>query len=104
MFCSNEIYNNKIVGHKTIGTAIASYYITERPWKNKAYDPYTTRSYTILIFSTKSKAAPFQLESIPCKSHSLSPFFTLSKCHPLGLLCILIGGLSRKKGTLGERI
>ena len=36
-----EIYNNEIRGHKTIGTAIASYYITERPWKDESYDPFT---------------------------------------------------------------
>ncbi len=36
-----EIHDNKIIGHKTIGTAIASYHITERPWKNETYDPFT---------------------------------------------------------------
>jgi parallel beta-helix repeat protein len=41
-----EVYNNRIIGHKTIGTAIASYYITENPWEDKNYDPY---SYDIRI-------------------------------------------------------
>jgi len=35
-----EVYNNRIIGHKTIGTAIASYYITENPWEDEDYDPY----------------------------------------------------------------
>lgn len=41
-----EVYDNRIIGHKTIGTAIASYYITENPWEDEAYDPY---SYDISI-------------------------------------------------------
>ncbi len=40
-----EIYDNEIIGHKTFGTAIASYHITERPWNNKAYDPFTYNIY-----------------------------------------------------------
>lgn len=53
-----EIYNNKIVGHKTIGTAIASYYITERPWKNEAYDPYTTKVNVHDNIYQRKKAIP----------------------------------------------
>jgi parallel beta-helix repeat protein len=41
-----EIYNNEITGHKTMGTAVASYQVTENPWENEAYDPY---SYDIYI-------------------------------------------------------
>lgn len=41
-----EIYNNEITGHKTMGTAVASYHVTENPWENEAYDPY---SYNISI-------------------------------------------------------
>ena len=36
-----NIYENNITGHKTIGTAIASYHITELPWKDERYDPFT---------------------------------------------------------------
>lgn len=36
-----NIHDNTITGHKTIGTAIASYHITERPWKDERYDPFT---------------------------------------------------------------
>jgi len=40
-----EVYDNEILGHKTIGTAIASYYITEKPWNDDNYDPYTYDIY-----------------------------------------------------------
>ncbi|NRB63303.1 MAG: right-handed parallel beta-helix repeat-containing protein [Saprospiraceae bacterium] len=53
-----EIYDNEISGHKTIGTAIASYQITEKPWNNQDYDPYT---YAIDIrnnYYTRKKALP----------------------------------------------
>lgn len=36
-----EVYDNRIIGHKTIGTAIASYQIAEKPWEDENYDPYT---------------------------------------------------------------
>jgi len=35
-----EVFNNKIMNHKTIGAGIISYYMTEIPIKDKAYDPY----------------------------------------------------------------
>ncbi len=41
-----EVFDNEIIGHKTFGTAIASYYITRNPWDNKDYNPY---SYDIHI-------------------------------------------------------
>lgn len=40
-----EVYNNEIIGHKTIGAAIASYYITEKSWNDENYDPYTYDIY-----------------------------------------------------------
>lgn len=40
-----EVYDNEIIGHKTIGTAVASYQITQLPWKDQAYDPYTYGIY-----------------------------------------------------------
>lgn len=36
-----EIYDNDIIGHKTMGTAVASYLMTQLPWKDTNYDPYT---------------------------------------------------------------
>ncbi len=42
-----EIFENEISGHKTIGTAIASYQITEKPWADTTYNPY---SYDISIY------------------------------------------------------
>jgi len=36
-----EIYNNEIIGHKTMGASVASYHITENPWESEEYDPYT---------------------------------------------------------------
>jgi len=34
------IYDNDILDHKTMGTAIASYQVTEKPWEDEAYNPY----------------------------------------------------------------
>ncbi|HMQ48084.1 MAG TPA: parallel beta-helix domain-containing protein [Saprospiraceae bacterium] len=36
-----EIYDNEIIGHKTMGIAIASYQITENAWESTTYDPFT---------------------------------------------------------------
>lgn len=36
-----EVYDNEIIGHKTMGTAIASYQFTQLPWKDRSYDPFT---------------------------------------------------------------
>jgi len=38
---SVAIYDNQILGHKTIGTAIASYGITQKKYKDNDYNPYT---------------------------------------------------------------
>ncbi len=38
-----EIFDNTITENKTFGVAIASYYITETPIKDEAYDPYSYR-------------------------------------------------------------
>ena len=40
-----EIFENEIIGHKTIGTAIASYQITQKPWNNKSYNPFSSEIY-----------------------------------------------------------
>ncbi len=40
-----EVFDNEIVGHKTIGLGIASYYLTETPWNSKDYDPYVRNVY-----------------------------------------------------------
>ena len=39
---SVDIYHNTIVDHKTVGVAIASYQITERPIEDSLYGPYTS--------------------------------------------------------------
>lgn len=38
-----EIFDNQIIGHKTFGASIASYYVAELPIKDQQYDPYPTR-------------------------------------------------------------
>ena len=45
-----EIYDNEIIGHKTIGTAIASFQIAQKPWNDKNYDPYT---YNVHVYNNK---------------------------------------------------
>ena len=40
-----EIFNNKIWDNKTASTVIASYFITETPIKDKAYNPYPSAIY-----------------------------------------------------------
>lgn len=41
-----EIYSNDIIDNKTFGIGIASYYITEKKFEDKEYDPYSYRIYT----------------------------------------------------------
>lgn len=36
-----EVYDNEVIGHKTMGAAIASYHIVQLKWTDKNYDPYT---------------------------------------------------------------
>lgn len=38
-----EIFNNDIIDNKTVGTSVVSYYITQRKFKDEAYDPYAYR-------------------------------------------------------------
>jgi parallel beta-helix repeat protein len=38
-----EIFNNKIINNKTVGTGIISYFMTETPIKDKDYYPYPTK-------------------------------------------------------------
>lgn len=40
-----EIFNNDVTDNRTLGTSIASYYITELPIEDEAYDPYPTNIY-----------------------------------------------------------
>ncbi len=37
-----EVYDNEILNHKTFGVGITSYHITERKWKDKRYEPFTS--------------------------------------------------------------
>lgn len=36
-----EVYNNEILDHKTLGIGITSFHMTELPWKDERYDPFT---------------------------------------------------------------
>ncbi len=40
-----EIYNNRIINNKTIGTGIVSYFMTELPVTDSLYNPYTSAIY-----------------------------------------------------------
>ncbi len=40
-----EIFNNKIIGNNSIGTSIISYFMSEKPIKDKEYYPYPTGIY-----------------------------------------------------------
>ena len=40
-----EIYNNRIINNKTIGTGIISYFMTELPVTDSLYNPYTSAIY-----------------------------------------------------------
>ncbi len=40
-----EVYDNEIIGHKTMGAAIASYHITQLEYNDPNYDPYTYDIY-----------------------------------------------------------
>jgi parallel beta-helix repeat protein len=51
---SVAIYDNQILGHKTIGTAIASYGITQKKFRDPNYNPYT---YNISIRNNTFKRA-----------------------------------------------
>lgn len=42
---SVEIFQNEITNHKSVGIAIASYLLTERPIKDSLYNPYTNTIY-----------------------------------------------------------
>ncbi len=37
-----EVYGNEILDHKTLGVGITSFHMTELPWKDERYDPYTS--------------------------------------------------------------
>lgn len=41
-----EVYDNEILDHKTLGVGITSFHLTEMPWKDERYDPFT---YDIVI-------------------------------------------------------
>ena len=53
-----EIYNNKILNHKTMGIAIASYHITEEEWNDENYDPYTYDIYIHNNIFQRERAVP----------------------------------------------
>ncbi len=44
------VFDNDIIGHKTMGVAVASYLVTEKPWTDENYDPY---AYNISIYNNR---------------------------------------------------
>lgn len=40
-----EVFNNRIINNRTTGTGIISYFMTEQPINDKAFDPYTRRIF-----------------------------------------------------------
>ena len=40
-----EVYNNEIIGHKTMGVSVSSYQITEKPWNDENYNPFSSDIY-----------------------------------------------------------
>ena len=40
-----EIFDNRIVNNRTVGTSIISFYMTEEPITDESYDPFTRRIY-----------------------------------------------------------
>lgn len=53
-----EAYDNEVMGHKTMGAAIASYHIVQLKWDDKNYDPFT---YDIKLYNNRferKKALP----------------------------------------------
>jgi parallel beta-helix repeat protein len=53
-----KAYDNEIIGHKTMGAAIASYHIVQLKWDDINYDPYT---YDIQLYNNRferKKAIP----------------------------------------------
>ncbi len=45
-----EVHGNKIIGHKTVGTSVSSYILTQRPFDPEKYDPF---SYDIAIYDNE---------------------------------------------------
>ncbi|HEU5061005.1 MAG TPA: parallel beta-helix domain-containing protein [Kofleriaceae bacterium] len=40
-----EVFDNRFADNQTVNTGIISYYITQRPWDDPAYDPYSDTLY-----------------------------------------------------------
>ncbi len=53
-----EVYDNQIIGHKTMGCAIASYQITELKWEDAKYDPFSYDIYLHNNHFERKKALP----------------------------------------------
>ena len=72
-----EIFNNEIIDHKTAGTAIVSYFITEEPIKDEEYNPYTSAIY---IYDNVYR----QKKQIPTLKHEIGQllFFKFGRSVP----------------------
>ena len=53
-----EVFNNEIIENKSFGAAIASYYVTEKPIKDKNYNPYPRAIYFHNNVYKRSKKIP----------------------------------------------
>ncbi len=75
-----EVYNNKIENNKTVGAGIISYFMTENPIKDEAYDPYPTAIYLHDNDFVKSSLKPTtkgrfgQLISLKLRLRKNTPF------------------------------
>ena len=53
-----EIYNNRIINNKTIGTGIVSYFMTELPVADSLYNPYTSAIHVHDNYYERRKQMP----------------------------------------------
>ena len=53
-----EIYNNRIINNKTIGTGIVSYFMTELPVTDSLYNPYTSAIHVHDNYYERRKQMP----------------------------------------------
>lgn len=53
-----EIFDNRIVNNRTVGTSIISYFLTEEPINDEAYDPYSRRIYIHDNFYKRERVRP----------------------------------------------
>ncbi|PCE66095.1 parallel beta-helix domain-containing protein [Sediminicola luteus] len=87
-----EIYNNKIVGHKTMGTAISSYQTVQTPWNDANYDPFT---YDVYIHDNSYHSDGYRFPDYSKDFGKLVVFYLGAKAKDI----VYDGILDDKKGT-----